>query len=481
MVTWFKRTSEEFDSRFNFRYLRFRLGRENAQINAHLNSLEAIGELPALSIVVPTYGVHLDLVKEFVASVLRQTYKNWELCICDDGDSDPKVSEYLTSLSRQYPQQVRFKRLDKNVGIVGATRVALALASHEYIVLADSDDRLHPRACEVFASAIAAHPKSEFFYSNHDYMTDWGFRLRPMLKPGWSPELLIQCNYINHLKVIKRDFFQGIIDEAFNPLYNGCQDWSLGFEVLQHAHQVTHIPLILYHWRTRKGSMASDPMWKPWAVEAQVKMRTNYISRLSAELKWEPALNRPRFKNEPSIETVAISSSDEKSLDSLIGLVKERTGKSTSDYIQFADAGQPGYQNEAAAYCALPNVACVWPFRENLVRLAYTPTDSKEDLLEFSPIKSHRGSYSWLTSNVLAGPLIGLTVRRERLLAMLDNLPKEIYRYEGKPSEVLGILLSFSALKLGMRNVSSNAGVTAYEPSKVSLPRELVTAFDPYI
>ena len=34
--------------------------------------------------------------------------------------------------------------------------------------------------------------------------TDLGMRVAPVRKPGWSPELLLNANYINHLAVVRK-------------------------------------------------------------------------------------------------------------------------------------------------------------------------------------------------------------------------------------------------------------------------------------
>ena len=137
-------------------------------------------------------------------SLASQTHQNWELCICNDGDRDQNVIDYLDGLVRKDPQRFKLIAHKKNRGIAAATRSALTLVSGDVVAFVDADDLLHPRALEVASGAFAADDEIDFIYTNHDFSTDLGFRFNPVIKPGWSPELLQICNYINHLSIVRK-------------------------------------------------------------------------------------------------------------------------------------------------------------------------------------------------------------------------------------------------------------------------------------
>ena len=74
----------------------------------------------------------------------RQTYTNWELCICDDG-SDAATHSVLSKLA-QSDRRIRVTALGANNGIAIATNAALQLASGEFVAFLDHDDELDPDA-----------------------------------------------------------------------------------------------------------------------------------------------------------------------------------------------------------------------------------------------------------------------------------------------------------------------------------------------
>ena len=98
---------------------------------------------PLLSIVVPVYRPSLWYFQECVQSVIDQTYRNWELCLCDDGSGDPELTRGHARVRRR-DHRIKALALEENGGISRATNRALAEASGEFVVLIDHDDLLEP-------------------------------------------------------------------------------------------------------------------------------------------------------------------------------------------------------------------------------------------------------------------------------------------------------------------------------------------------
>lgn len=488
MVPMFRKFAKEIDSRLNLRYVLYRWRRENSEITRFIQDRSLQRERPSFSIVVPTYGIDLSYVKEFVSSLREQSYREWELCVCDDGDPNPSVAAYFEELAKKSPDRFRFTRHSKNQGIGGATKTALKLARNEFVVLADADDLLHARALELIAAVIAEDDAVDFLYSNHDYMTEWGLRLHPMIKPGWSPELLLHVNYINHLKAIRTSLLREIIDVSFEPEFNGAQDWSLCFQVMQTARKVKHIPFVLYHWRTRPGSMANDIFSKPWAVAAQLKMRTEFFTELEERVEFDPTENRVVFKTSPSVGGIDLRDKDLKSMPTLreyLQTLLHRVESLGTDYIYFFSNSQfgPDEAGKVAAYCSLPNTGGMWPFNAISTRSAFSPVYESSEVCVFLPVSNYRGSYSNFSGNILAGPLNGMTFKRSRFMKVAQaTLNSDLdFRFEGQIEDLCGIILSLMALRLGLRNGSVNAASLDYKPELVRLPAKVAGFLDPYI
>jgi glycosyltransferase involved in cell wall biosynthesis len=89
---------------------------------------------PKVSVIIPTYNA-IAYLPEAVASVLKQTFKDFELIIVDDGSSDRTV-EWASQISDRRVKVI----LQDNHGSARARNQGIAIAEGEYIALLDADD-----------------------------------------------------------------------------------------------------------------------------------------------------------------------------------------------------------------------------------------------------------------------------------------------------------------------------------------------------
>ena len=103
------------------------------------------------SIIVPVYNVEKYLDK-CLASILRQTFKNFECIIIDDGSPDNSNA----IIDKYVKLDERFKVLhQQNMGVSAARNAGLAIAQGDYIAFVDSDDYISNEYLEKFALKIA--------------------------------------------------------------------------------------------------------------------------------------------------------------------------------------------------------------------------------------------------------------------------------------------------------------------------------------
>ena len=103
--------------------------------------------LADFSIVMTTYNQE-KYVEEAIISVLKQSHKNWELVIVDDGSQDDTVMKITPFLK---DPRIRLFCNDVNRGVNKATIRAIDNISTEYFGILDGDDALAPDAIEVLS------------------------------------------------------------------------------------------------------------------------------------------------------------------------------------------------------------------------------------------------------------------------------------------------------------------------------------------
>ncbi|MDM8553108.1 glycosyltransferase [Desulfococcaceae bacterium HSG7] len=277
-----------FYTKFKYHYKRYdRWIKKNEITNAHYKTIKAeicTGFLKLsqdqfkISIIMPVYNVPARWLKKAIASVQRQLYDNWELCIVDDNSAQPHIRKILKTFSSdQSDSRIKVKFLNNNIGISGASNEALAMATGDFIGLLDNDDELSIDALYEVVKLLNEHPTADMIYSDEDKLGLNGKRCEPFFKPDWSPDMLLACMYTGHFSVYRKK----IVDRVggFRTGFDGSQDYDLALRITEKTDQIFHIPKILYHWRKIPGSVALKENSKTYAYSAAQKALTQAMQR----------------------------------------------------------------------------------------------------------------------------------------------------------------------------------------------------------
>jgi glycosyltransferase involved in cell wall biosynthesis len=116
-----------------------------------------------VSVIIPTYN-RSAWVCDAIASVLAQTYQDFEVIVADDGSTDDTAAAVA-----RFGSQVRYLPLAHR-GQPAATRNAgLAVATGKYIAFLDSDDLFLPGKLSRQVPVLEANPNIGLVYSNGYY------------------------------------------------------------------------------------------------------------------------------------------------------------------------------------------------------------------------------------------------------------------------------------------------------------------------
>lgn len=279
------------------------------------------------SVLVPVYNVEKKWLDLAVASVEKQTYTNWELCLVDDCSTQEEVRG---NLERLRTEKIKVLFLEKNGGISEATNAAAGIASGEYLVLMDNDDELSPFALESFERAIR-ETGADVLYSDQDIVDTGGNHREPLCKPDWSPELLLSQMYVGHLLGFKKSLFEKV--GGFRSEYNGSQDYDLMLRLSEETDNIVHVPEILYSWRAIPSSTAVNPEAKPYAQTVGLKAVQDHLDRLYGEGRAKACETKDYFvydvryklDREPMVSVIIPTKDHAELLRAAIDSIEEKT------------------------------------------------------------------------------------------------------------------------------------------------------------
>lgn len=211
------------------------------------------------SVVISAYNAS-KFISETLDSVRKQTYKNYEVVLVDDG-SPECMKETIEEYCSKYPDFPLRYVWQENKGPAGARKKCAEEARYDYLAMLDHDDIWHENKLEVMNDAIA-HNDADVYY--HDEMEVWeGGKEREIryrqLKEDAVSDLILNGNTLStSAVVVKRDFFN-----ACNP-YEDCkrygEDYECWIRLAKHGARFFHVDQILgeYHRLNNSLTMVNE-------------------------------------------------------------------------------------------------------------------------------------------------------------------------------------------------------------------------------
>ena len=214
-----------------------------------------------VSIVMPVYNVE-SYIRDSVKSVLRQTYKNIELIIVDDGSLDNSIlyAEQILSASDFSYRIVK----QKNAGQGEARNTGMHYSSGKWIYFLDSDDIIADNAIERLVE-VGEKQKVDLVFSRYKEihcLEDVERRCKKsVLKIFNAEELQLEFLQRNHVILAPGTLYKKEILEINGLFYEKIpwsEDQQFVWRVLYYIHTAGFVEEFLYYYLRHGGSIMSS-------------------------------------------------------------------------------------------------------------------------------------------------------------------------------------------------------------------------------
>jgi glycosyltransferase involved in cell wall biosynthesis len=183
--------------------------------------------MAAVSVIIPTFN-RAHKIARAVASVLYQTFTDYEILVVDDGSEDATSAALAPFRSR-----VKCITHSMNLGVSAARNTGIREAQSPLIAFLDSDDYWLPDKLVAQVCFLSEHPDAVACQTEERWIRR-GVRVNPMkkhLKPSgeiFDPSLKL-CVVSPSAVVVKRSLLEevGVFDEDF-PV---CEDYDLWLRI----------------------------------------------------------------------------------------------------------------------------------------------------------------------------------------------------------------------------------------------------------
>ena len=125
-----------------------------------------------ISVIMGIYNC-ADTLQEAIECILRQTYSNWELIMCDDGSSD-NTYEIASNYQKKYPEKIILIKNIQNLGLNKTLNNCLKRATGEFIARMDGDDICPENRFEIEMKVFEKEPGISIVSSDMEYFDETG-------------------------------------------------------------------------------------------------------------------------------------------------------------------------------------------------------------------------------------------------------------------------------------------------------------------
>lgn len=195
----------------------------------------------------------IPYLKECIESIIKQSYKKWELIVVNDHSLDMTQS-VLDSYSKK--DQRITSTINIGDGIIDALKTGYARSSGEYITRMDADDIMPVEKIEKLYKAIKDENKPSLSTAHVKYFSDSGVNDGYKNYESWLNKLCDDSNHFHNIYkecvipspcwMMKRDHFENIggFESETYP-----EDYDLCFRMYLNDVKVIPITEVLHFWR----------------------------------------------------------------------------------------------------------------------------------------------------------------------------------------------------------------------------------------
>lgn len=204
-----------------------------------------------ISVIITCYNEG-KLIYEAIESVLSQTYKNLEIIVVNDGSTDEKTLEVLSSIKNE-----KITIFHKDNGNVSSARnFGVKQCKGDFFIPLDADDKLHPEFVEKTFDIIRLDEKIAAVSS---YAQLFGKKNDLKILHGGDLKNFLFYNNCIVCALIRKDIWikNGGYDENMKV---GFEDWEFWINTTKKGYRIFVIPEPLYFYRIKNYSRTTNSL-----------------------------------------------------------------------------------------------------------------------------------------------------------------------------------------------------------------------------
>lgn len=216
---------------------------------------------PTVSVIIPAYNTSA-YIGNTVASVVAQTYTDYETIVVNDASPDSRELERALA---PYRDRVIYMVLEQNRGLAAARNAAIRVARGRYVALLDSDDEWEPTYLAEQVTRMESEPSLAVLYPNARIVGDHPHAGRTFMdvcpshgEATFRSVLTQRCNVFGSVLARREALVRvGLFDESLRSV----EDFDLWLRLLASGARMGYTRRVLVRYRKRRDSLSANPIW----------------------------------------------------------------------------------------------------------------------------------------------------------------------------------------------------------------------------
>ena len=223
---------------------------------------------PKVSVLLPIYNTHPQHLRECIASILSQTFADFEFLILNDSPENTELDAIVASFE---DPRIIYKKNERNLGISASRNKLLDAARGEYLAVMDHDDISLPQRFEREVAYMDTHPEvgvcscwAECFPKPH--------LLRfPTEDVDIKVMFMDDCPIMHPAAMIRR----AVLTQhniRYEEEFSLCEDFCLWLRLIEYT-RFHNIPEVLFRYRWHTDNVSKQQQRK--MVQATSRLRSS--------------------------------------------------------------------------------------------------------------------------------------------------------------------------------------------------------------
>lgn len=247
---------------------------------------------PQISVIMPVYNCEAFLA-DAISSILKQSYRDFELIIMDDGSTD--ASLLIAQKFASSDPRVKIHSLS-HLGLASVLNFGISICSGQYIARMDADDVATSRRFELQLAQLNKTNADLCGGAIETFGNIQSIRTYPEAHAGCVAMALFESPLAHPTVIGKSQLFKAL---QYDVNSDHCEDYDLWVRAIKAGYTLTNVqaPVLMYRVHSNQVSFKHGSQQNETARGARQSMWTHLLPELGGA-KQQKLINEASGKNE---------------------------------------------------------------------------------------------------------------------------------------------------------------------------------------